>query len=88
MSEKIGRVLLVDFSGWLTVDAKDAKFVCIGSETEEYINGEQWLDLSIEDRSNYLICMQETEQKALDGSYEQLDIQENKGEEDVILGDI
>ena len=74
----MGRVLLVEFSGWLTVDAKDAKFVCIGSEAEEYINGEQWLALSLKDRSNYLICMQETEQKALDGSYESLDIEENK----------
>jgi hypothetical protein len=74
----MGRVLLVEFSGWITVDAKDAKFARIGSETEEYINGEQWLDLSVEDRSNYLICMQETENLALDGCYEQLDIQENK----------
>jgi hypothetical protein len=75
---KMSRVLLVEFSGWITVDAKNAKFVCIGSESEEFIDGEQWLDLTQEERSNYLICMQETEDLALDGCYEQLDIEENK----------
>jgi hypothetical protein len=74
----MNRVLIVEFSGWITVDAENAKFVRICSETEEYINGEQWLDLSVEDRSNYLICMQETEDLALDGGYEKLDIFENK----------
>ena len=48
------RDIIVEFSGWARIAPEDAKFVRIGSEGPD-INGEQWLALDKNIRSDYIL---------------------------------
>lgn len=45
--------IVIDFTGWLRIKPENAQFQHM--ETEEVITGAQWLALSEDDRSNYVI---------------------------------
>lgn len=51
--------MIVEFSGWCSIDPKDLQLIKIGSEvssgTFDKISGEKWLTLSPKDREHYII---------------------------------
>jgi hypothetical protein len=69
------RKLQIEFSGWIHCDAIDVEFVCIGRD--DPINGEQWLDLPEDERSEYvLLSLSDARNNCIDGLDEQIDITE------------
>lgn len=69
------RQIIVERSDWFVLDAQDAVFTNL--ETNEQIDGEKWLDLSLEERGNWVISSEDAEEKSIDGSMEQFDVSEH-----------
>jgi len=46
--------IIVDFSGWVRMTPKKTLFICIGDDKPD-IDGEQWLALDDEQRSDYIL---------------------------------
>lgn len=66
--------IIVEFSGWVRIEPKKAKFVCIGSDGPD-INGEQWLALDKNARSGYILeSVRDAQRDADDWGYERTDI--------------
>jgi len=65
---------VIEFSGWITIDAPEVKFV--NSETGMIISGDEYLLLDEEGQGNhYLESLSDCLQGANDGAYEQIDIE-------------
>lgn len=71
------RDIIVEFSGWIQIEPKNAKFVHIHSNGL-YINGEQWLALDKDTRSDYILeSVIDAQRDAHDGEYAQIDVFED-----------
>jgi hypothetical protein len=71
----MSKSIIVDFSGWLRIEAKNLKFVALKNGVVDYINGEKWLSLDEKTKSKYLIHdIIDAQQNAYDGQYESIDI--------------
>lgn len=68
--------IIVEFSGWVRMTPKKTNFVCIGSDKPD-INGEQWLKLSDDDKSDYIIKVLDAQRDCDDGSYDLIDVFED-----------
>ena len=69
------RQIKVTRSEWFTVDAKDARFNHMDTNTT--INGEQWLDLCEEDQNEYLINTTSASLDSMDGDIEHFEVEEH-----------
>ena len=49
------RDIIIEFSGWVRITPKNTKFVCIHDADKPDIDGEQWLALDHEQRSDYIL---------------------------------
>lgn len=68
--------ICISFSGWIDIDANDITFDCIGIDGGS-ITGVEWLALTVEQRSNYILTdLVDAQKKAIDGSYEDIDVEE------------
>jgi len=47
--------IIVEFSGWVRLDAKSARFVRIDGSTTVPIDGIDWQNMSENDRDNYIL---------------------------------
>ena len=45
--------IIVDFSGWIGIDSK--KLLFLHMETMETIRGDEWIQLSDDDRADYIV---------------------------------
>jgi hypothetical protein len=45
--------IIVDFSGWIGIDSK--KLMFLHMETMETISGDKWIQLSEDDRADYIV---------------------------------
>jgi hypothetical protein len=45
--------IIVDFSGWISIDSK--KLMFLHMETMETISGDKWIQLSEDDRADYIV---------------------------------
>ena len=77
MSKKI----IVEFSGWIECDSSRVFFQYIGDEHDDgvtrwpLITGNEWLELSEDDRDDYIMeDYIEAQKTAIDGGYEHLDV--------------
>jgi|688.fasta_scaffold2590882_1 hypothetical protein len=71
----MSKSIIIDFSGWLRIEAKDLTFVALKNGLADYINGEKWLSLDEKTKSKYIIHdIIDAQQKAYDGVYENIDI--------------
>ena len=69
--------IIVEFSGWLRIEPKKAKFVCIGSDGP-VINGEQWLALDEDARGDYILeTVIDAQRDSHDGNYYDIDVFED-----------
>lgn len=69
--------IIVEFAGWVRITPKNAKFVCIASDGPD-INGEQWLALDENTRSDYILeSVIDAQRDADDGDYVQIDVFED-----------
>jgi len=66
--------IIVEFSGWVECDSDKVKFLKLYPRvTDEVITGTEWLELSEDDRDNYIMHDYiEAQETALDGDYEHL----------------
>jgi len=63
--------IIVEFSGWIECNSDQVKFLKL--VTDEVITGTEWLELSEDDRDNYVMHDYiEAQETALDGDYEHL----------------
>ena len=69
------RQIKVTRSEWFTLDAKDARFDHMDTNTT--INGEQWLDLCEEDQNEYFINTISASQISVDGDIEHFEVEEH-----------
>jgi len=46
--------IIIDFSGWVRMTPKKTLFICIGDDKPD-IDGEQWIALDDEQRSDYIL---------------------------------
>ena len=69
--------IIVEFSGWVRMTPKKTNFVCIGLDKPD-INGEQWLKLSDDDKSDYILeNVIDAQRDCDDGSYDLIDVFED-----------
>tara|TARA_A100001515_G_scaffold117160_1_gene99084 strand:- start:1277 stop:1504 length:228 start_codon:yes stop_codon:yes gene_type:complete len=69
--------IIVEFSGWIRIEPKKAKFVCIGSDGPD-INGEQWLALDEDARFDYILeSVIDAQRDSHDGDYDHIDVFED-----------
>jgi hypothetical protein len=70
------QTIVIEFAGWVKLDAKDAKFKAIKDGIPEVINGEFWLVLNKEFRNKYYILddIVDAQKNAIDGEYSQIEI--------------
>ena len=69
------KYIVLEFSGWAKVEPKNAIFVSLKKEGEDYIDGETWLALSEDERSWYVLeDAIEFQRDSIDGEYTSLDI--------------
>ena len=65
--------IIVEFSGWVECDSDKVMFVSLINDS--VITGTEWLELSEDDRDDYIIeDYIEAQKTALDGGYEHLDV--------------
>ena len=63
--------IIVEFGGWVECDSDKVKFLKLA--TDDVITGTEWLELSEDDRDDYIMeDYIEAQKTALDGSYEHL----------------
>lgn len=72
--------IVVEYSGWCKLQPQNASFVYIGQDDDEHrINGLEWLDLSDEEKANYVLeDLISTIRDSFDGSLEHLDVMEEE----------
>ena len=69
--------IIVEFSGWLRIAPKNAKFICIGHDGSD-ISGEQWLALNEDARGDYILeSIIDVQRDAYDGGYDHIDVSED-----------
>ena len=71
------RQIKVTRSEWFTLDAKDARFDHMDSNTT--ITGEQWLDLCEEDQNEYFINTISASMDSMDGDIDYFEVEEYTG---------
>lgn len=75
------RNIIVEFSGWCELDPEKTIFLFIGDDGDgdfHSIKGDEWLKLSDEKRSDYILeSVITAQQDALDVSYEHIDVFED-----------
>ena len=49
----INHDIIIDFSGWVGIDSK--KLLFLNMATEETIRGDEWIQLSDDDRADYIV---------------------------------
>ena len=65
--------IIVEFSGWVECDSDKVKFLKL--VTDDVITATEWLELSEDDRDDYIMeDYIEAQKTALDGGYEHLDV--------------
>ena len=70
--------ILIDFSGWVSVDAEDVKFVYIGQDERPNIDGVAYLNLSVAERSEYILeSIIQAQHVSVDGTTEIENIEED-----------
>lgn len=63
--------IIVEFGGWVECDSDKVKFLKLA--TDDVITGTEWLELSEDDRDDYIMeDYIEAQKTALDGEYEHL----------------
>jgi len=63
--------IIVEFSGWVECDSDKVQFLKL--VTDDVITGTEWLELSEDDRDDYIMeDYIEAQETALDGEYEHL----------------
>lgn len=69
--------IIVEFSGWVRISPSKVVFVCIGSDKPD-INGEQWLALDEDARSDYILeDVIAAQRDCEDGDYDHIDVFED-----------
>ena len=72
------RDIIIEFSGWVRITPKNTKFVCIHDADKPDIDGEQWLALDHEQRSDYILeDVIATQRDCDDGDYTLIDVFED-----------
>ena len=70
--------ILIEFNGWVMVDAKDVKFVYVGEQTDPAgtINGKQWNKLPAMEQTEYILQdFAECYRNAHDGEFDNFDVE-------------
>jgi len=70
--------IIISMAGWCEADPSRTMFQYIGDrdDVDKLISGEQWLSLTEDDRSDYILENVLTAFKySLDGEYEQIDVE-------------
>lgn len=77
--------ILIEFSGWIKLSPEKINFVNIGSKEEKTINGTEWIKLSEEERSDYVVeDLIDAQRDAEDGCYDTIDVCIIKTDDDEI----
>ena len=72
------RDIIIEFSGWVRMTAKNTKFVCIHDADKPDIDGEHWLALDHEQRGDYILeDVIATQRDCDDGDYTFIDVFED-----------
>ena len=72
------RDIIIEFSGWVRITPKNTKFVCIHDADKPDIDGEQWLALDHEQRSDYILeDVIAAQRDCDDGDYTLIDVFED-----------
>lgn len=63
--------MVFSFSGWCSISPEKVKFQYIGLEDKETIDGNKWLALSEDERSDYVVeSIIDIQREAEDGLYD------------------
>ena len=69
--------IIIDFSGWVRMTPKKTLFICIGDDKPD-IDGEQWIALDDEQRSDYILDdIIAAQRDCDDGNYSLIDVFED-----------
>ena len=72
------RDIIIEFSGWVRMTPKNTKFLCIHKDDKPDIDGEHWLALDHEQRSDYILeDIIATQRDCDDGDYTFIDVFED-----------
>lgn len=67
--------IVVEFSGWVRISPHKVKFIKIGSDEDQIINGAEWQNLSEEDKSSFILeDLIKVQADAEDGEYISIEI--------------
>ncbi|MEL0098750.1 MAG: hypothetical protein VW907_04270 [Opitutae bacterium] len=71
------RDIIGEFSGWLRIDPKKARFICPGSDGPD-ISGEQWLALDEDAQADYILeSIIDAQRDAYDKGYDHIKVFED-----------
>ncbi len=79
----MAKEIIVEFSGWVTMDPERVNFIYCGQNKLQNITGVEWLALTPEQRSEYVLeSVSDCINDALDGAFDTIDVMEGDDDAD------